>query len=128
MVFIFSLQNDSFGSESISYEQQWSSFCTVDSNNWSCTENEIESDGQFHFPTGIATDNLGNVYVADSWDDQIQKFTSDGEFITDIESIQLEDGRNIFEEIFDIDISNDRILVTDSRTDSIQILSILDND
>ena len=38
-------------------------------------------DGQFKYPGDIAIDASGNVYVADSGNDRIQKFTSDGAFI-----------------------------------------------
>ena len=38
--------------------------------------------GQFEFPSGIATDAAGNVYVADSGNARIQKLTSDGAFIS----------------------------------------------
>ena len=38
-------------------------------------------DGQFGDPEGIATDQAGNVYVADTNNRRIQKFTSDGQFI-----------------------------------------------
>lgn len=38
--------------------------------------------GQFSNPTGIATDAAGNVYVADSGNNRIQKFTPTGTFIT----------------------------------------------
>ena len=41
------------------------------------------ADGQFWNPTGIAVDSTGNVYVADRDNHRIQKFTADGEFITD---------------------------------------------
>ena len=33
-------------------------------------------------PTGLATDGDGNVYVADTWNHRIQKFTGDGAFVT----------------------------------------------
>jgi hypothetical protein len=39
-------------------------------------------DGQFSFPYGVAVDGSGNVYVADTDNNRIQKFTSDGSFIT----------------------------------------------
>ena len=39
-------------------------------------------DGQFIAPQGVATDLAGNVYVADTGNDRIQKFTSDGAFIS----------------------------------------------
>ena len=39
-------------------------------------------DGQFQYPAGIATDSAGNVYVADTDNHRIQKFTSSGTFVT----------------------------------------------
>jgi tripartite motif-containing protein 71 len=39
-------------------------------------------DGQFMAPTGIALDSSDNVYVTDLSRNNIQKFTSDGQFIT----------------------------------------------
>lgn len=39
-------------------------------------------DGAFSYPIGIAVDNAGNVYVADYNNNRIQKFTSNGIFIT----------------------------------------------
>jgi sugar lactone lactonase YvrE len=38
-------------------------------------------DAQFNRPSGIAVDSSGNVYVADTGNYRIQKFTSDGTFI-----------------------------------------------
>ena len=32
-------------------------------------------------PTGIATDNSGNVYVVDDEDDKVKKFTTNGTFV-----------------------------------------------
>jgi len=37
--------------------------------------------GQFDFPTDVATDERGNVIVADFHNDQIQMFTSEGRFV-----------------------------------------------
>lgn len=34
-------------------------------------------------PTGIATDNAGNVYVVDDEDDKVKKFTTNGTFVTE---------------------------------------------
>jgi streptogramin lyase len=39
-------------------------------------------DGEFDTPRGIAVDSDGNIYVADTNNDRIQKFDSDGNFIT----------------------------------------------
>lgn len=38
--------------------------------------------GTFNQPWGIALDHQGNVYVADTWNHRVQKFSSDGKFIT----------------------------------------------
>lgn len=37
--------------------------------------------GRLNFPTGVATDEGGNVYVADFHNDQVQVFTSEGKFV-----------------------------------------------
>lgn len=39
-------------------------------------------DGQFNNPSGAACDSQGNVYVADTYNHRIQKFTADGVFLT----------------------------------------------
>ena len=39
-------------------------------------------DGQFFYPFGIAVDMTGNVYVADSHNNRIQKFDADGTFLS----------------------------------------------
>jgi DNA-binding beta-propeller fold protein YncE len=43
-------------------------------------------DGEFDSPTGIAVDGNGNVFVADSGNGRIQKFSSTGAFLTTIGS------------------------------------------
>jgi len=39
-------------------------------------------DGQFSYPYGVAMDAAGNVYVADTDNNRIQKFTSTGTYVT----------------------------------------------
>jgi C1A family cysteine protease/sugar lactone lactonase YvrE len=41
-----------------------------------------DGDGQFQSPGGIAVDGSGNVYVADTYNHRIQKFTGNGDFLT----------------------------------------------
>ena len=50
-------------------------------------------DGQFSAPDGIAIDSSGNVYVADTGNHRIQKFTSSGQFITKWGSLGNSDGQ-----------------------------------
>ncbi|NEW09732.1 hypothetical protein GK047_27805 [Paenibacillus sp. SYP-B3998] len=40
-----------------------------------------EEVGQFSFPQGMAIDQAGNLYVADTMNSRVQKFTSNGKFI-----------------------------------------------
>ena len=49
------------------YLTQWGAFGT--------------GNGEFHFPAGVATDAAGDVYVADSQNHRIQKFTSAGNLL-----------------------------------------------
>jgi len=50
-------------------------------------------DEQFFSPTGIAIDPSGNVYVADSQNNRIQKFDSNGVFLSKWGSFGLGDGK-----------------------------------
>jgi tripartite motif-containing protein 71 len=50
------------------------------------------SGGQFDEPQAIAVDSSGNVYVADFGNNRIQKFDSNGNFITKWGSIGEADG------------------------------------
>ncbi|BBI33487.1 NHL repeat-containing protein [Cohnella abietis] len=40
-----------------------------------------EEDGQLSFPQGMAIDQAGNLYVADTMNSRVQKFSSDGQFL-----------------------------------------------
>jgi DNA-binding beta-propeller fold protein YncE len=54
--------------------QVWGSFAAS-------TETTPAGDGLFNEPWGIAVGPDGSVYVADTWNHRIQKFTSDGKFV-----------------------------------------------
>lgn len=49
------------------------------------------NDGAFLYPAAIAIDNSGNIYVADSGNNRVQKFNSSGEFVSKIGSEQRSD-------------------------------------
>ena len=73
--------HNSFG-EVYNFKEKWGSLCKLNETKWFCNIDELSTDDSFHFPTGIAVDNKGDVYVSDSWNDRVQKFTSNGKFIT----------------------------------------------
>ena len=60
--------NQSFGDGAHSYVLEWGSYGTIDS-------------GQCFQLESISVDNEGNVYVTDSGNARVQKFTSDGQFL-----------------------------------------------
>ena len=49
-------------------------------------------DGQFNNPAGVAVASDGNVYVSDPGNDRIQKFTSEGVFVTKWGMLGTSDG------------------------------------
>jgi DNA-binding beta-propeller fold protein YncE len=79
------------------------------------TETGIAPDGTFNEPWGIEVGPDGSVYVADTWNHRIQKFTADGEFLATWGFFgQAEDGYALWGPR-DIAIdSQGRVLVTDT--------------
>ena len=57
-----------FRTDSYIYAGQWGNEATI-------------GDGVFSYPKGIAVDAAGDVYVADNWNNDVQKFTADGAFL-----------------------------------------------
>mgnify|MGYP006279653735 CR=1 FL=1 len=54
-------------------------------NSWgsfSATEGQIGPPGTFNEPWGIAVGPGGSIYVADTWNHRVQKFTPEGEYLT----------------------------------------------
>jgi DNA-binding beta-propeller fold protein YncE len=49
--------------------------------------------GQLDYPYGVATDAAGNIYVADSGNNRIQKFNSDGTYVSSFGSYGTENGQ-----------------------------------
>jgi len=75
--------------------------------------------GQFTSPNSLALDGFGNVYVSDSSNNRIQKFTSDGTFIKAWGILGRADGQ--FNYPYGIAIDNaDSVFVADCRNHRIQ--------
>ena len=49
--------------------------------------------GQFDRPLGIAVDSVGNVYIADERNNRVQKFTTDGGFLTQWGTFGFDEGQ-----------------------------------
>ena len=84
--------------------------------------NNIHLLGRFNGPRGITTDSSGNVYVADVGNDRIQKFDSDGNFITKWGSEGTGDGQFDAPRGITTD-SSGNVYVADGFNDRIQVFS-----
>ena len=78
------------------------------------------------FPYGVAVDSSGNVYVADSANNRIQKFNSSGYFITKWGSLGSGDGQFFSPGGVAVD-SSGNVYVADSMNARIQKFDIAGN-
>ena len=63
----------------------WGSLCDIHNPINNCNHSNNSSfvgSGQFRYPQGLAVDFRGNIYVSDFSNDRIQKFDSNGNFLT----------------------------------------------
>ena len=101
--------NQSFGDNAHSQVLQWGSFGQIDG-------------GHFFQLESLSVDNEGNVYVTDSGNERIQKFTSDGQFLktwgvsgTDNGEFKKPTGIATYENnVYVVDSEQSRIQVFDS--------------
>ena len=78
LLFILSFPFISFSEEIYEYERMWP---------------VLEQPWYFNDPRGIAIDSSGYVYVADTLNNRIQKFTPNGQFVSKWGSLGREDGQ-----------------------------------
>ena len=79
-------------------------------------------DGQFDFPIDVAVDSAGDIYVADSGNDRVQKFDSSGNFLLKFGSLGSGDGQFDSPTGVAVDSAGD-IYVSDRDNHRIQIFN-----
>jgi DNA-binding beta-propeller fold protein YncE len=79
-------------------------------------------DGEFNVPHSLAFDSAGNAYITDTNNHRIQKFSSDGKFITKWGSKGSGDGELLGPEGIDVD-SYGKVYVVDSGNSHIQVFT-----
>ena len=82
------------------------------------------TEGQFDYPAGVTVDDEDNIYVVDHFNRRVQKFSSDGRFVT---SVGMYGSNSLqFKSPFGIGFNkkNGKLYVCDSNNYRIQILGI----
>jgi DNA-binding beta-propeller fold protein YncE len=74
-------------------------------------------DGQFNQPIGLAVDRSGNVFVADSGNARVQKFTNEGTFVGTVGCSGAVDGGFGFPWGIAIEPASGRLVVSDIASD-----------
>jgi len=93
---------------------QWGSYASVDVGE--------APGGTFYQPWGLAVGSDGSVYVADTWNHRIQKFTAEGEFLTMWGTFEQGDLPNAFWGPRDIAIDQyGNLLITDTGNKRVAI-------
>ena len=77
--------------------------------------------GQFDGPAVVAFDSDGNVYVTDSGNQRVQKFASDGTFITEWGEDGEGEGQFSMPEGLAIDSVSGKVYVSDTSNNNVQV-------
>jgi sugar lactone lactonase YvrE len=86
------------------------------------TEHTSTAPGEFAKPVGVAVDQDGNVFVADTWNNRIEEFDADGAFIRTFG--EAGDGPGYFARPKGISIDGDgHIWVADAMQDRVQVFT-----
>ncbi|MEE2601194.1 MAG: HYR domain-containing protein [Thermoproteota archaeon] len=105
LLLVGTISSQSFGMVDHRFVSGWGNFGVID-------------DGEFLSPQQLASDNEGNIYVADSGNARIQKFTSDGQFLVSWGVKGSENGQ--FEYPVGITTYENFIYVVDKKLNNVQ--------
>ena len=79
---------------------------------------EGKEKGQFSYPQGVALDDDGCIFVSDSGNNRIQKFTFDGQYIISVCGKKL---INLFDSPRGLKVNNNKLYVCDSINNRIHV-------
>jgi sugar lactone lactonase YvrE len=86
------------------------------------TEHTSTAPGEFAKPAGVAVDQDGNVFVADTWNNRIEEFDADGTFIKTFG--EAGDGPGFFARPKGISVDGDgHLWVADALQDRVQVFT-----
>ena len=80
---------------------------------------EGKGKGQFSYPSGVALDSDGCIYVSDFGNQRIQKFTFDGQYIKSVNGKVI--GQNLFDFPRGLKVNNNKLYVCDSTNNRILV-------
>ena len=79
--------------------------------------------GQFNWPSGVTMDGEGNILVADSFNNRIQKFTEEGQFLTAVGEADSGPLQFICPTDIAFNTINNKVYVVDNLNNRIQVLN-----
>ena len=105
LILVGMISSQAFASEGHRHILEWGTFGVIDP-------------GQFNQPQQIAVDDERNIYVTDTENSRIQKFTNDGEFLSSFGTHGIEDGE--FQSPVGIAVYENNMYVVDDKQNNIQ--------